>query len=442
MRIAFVSNIFPPHVRGGYELGCQRIAGRSQELGHEVTVLTSAAIGKLATTAPPPNLRVEELFEPAYEYDENVVALTSRLRASSYNVRRQEAFGGILEHNAWTLARALRRIVPDVIWIFNPLAIGTVGILEACLTSQAPCILHLMDDIDDMVNKHQKEQYLLPRYRRLKASLHAIACSEKMAVANTRIGEFASLRIIHNGVDFPETKNRAAPMGDGPRMNPNGPFRFVCFGRVERNKGVLQALRGLRALLDRAPRREIFLDIVGNGSKSFREELEREWERLRLGDAVRFRDFIPRDELLAMLPSYTAAVLPLIYFEPFGYAPVEAAAVGLPVITTTGPGAAECFPAGYRLFLQDRESDRELADLMEWCIVERSAARAEALSLQKELRRRCDFTRVVFPAYERVLRSLEPRHSRHDERSVLASHRTASLYSDVTRATLPERGEA
>ncbi|MDQ6700977.1 MAG: glycosyltransferase, partial [Acidobacteriota bacterium] len=199
MRIVFVSNIFPPHVRGGYELGCQRIAERCHELGHEVTVLTSVAIGKLQKTARPPLLCVEELFEPVYEYEENVTELTCRQRTSGCYIRRQDAFGGILAHNAWTLARSLRRLVPDLIWIFNPLAIGTVGILEACLTSQAPCVLHLMDDIDDLVRGHQEEQYLLPRYRRLKCSIHAIACSGKMAIANTRIGEFASLRIIHNG---------------------------------------------------------------------------------------------------------------------------------------------------------------------------------------------------------------------------------------------------
>ena len=106
MRIVFVSNIFPPHVRGGYELGCQRIAERCHELSHEVTVLTSVAIGRLAKTAQHPILCVEELFEPVYEYEEKITDLACQLPTSSYSIRRQEAFGGILEHNAWTLSRA------------------------------------------------------------------------------------------------------------------------------------------------------------------------------------------------------------------------------------------------------------------------------------------------------------------------------------------------
>ncbi len=426
MRIVFVSNIFPPHVRGGYELCCRRIAERCRELGYNVTVLTSAAIGKLAKTAPDPVLCVEELFEPVYEYEEDVIDLTCRLPTSSHYIRLQEAFGGILEHNAWMLARAIRRLSPDVIWIFNPLAIGTVGILEACLTSRAPCILHLMDHLDTVVGRHQQECYLLPRYRRLKASMHAIACSEKMAVANTRIGDFASLRIIHDGVDFSDTDNTSG-------VDPNGPARFVCFGQVEPEKGVLHALNGLRALLDRTPGREVCLDIIGGASNSFRRDLERERDRLGLRDAVRLQTFVPHAELMAMLPRYTAAVLPLRGTEPFGLTPVEAGAAAIPVITTAGTGAAECFPANYRLFLRDRESVQEIASLMEWCIADPAGARAEARNLHAELRRKCDFTAVVFPAYERVLRSLVPKHTRHDERALLAAHRTVSLYSHIAR---------
>ncbi|MDQ6699039.1 MAG: glycosyltransferase family 4 protein, partial [Acidobacteriota bacterium] len=228
------------------------------------------------------------------------------------------------------------------------------------------------------------------------------------------------------------------PEESGPEesdRNGAAPFtsRFIYFGQIERKKGVIHVLRGLRALLDRAPRREVFLDIVGGGSSSFRNELERERERLGLNDAVQLRDFVPRAELMALLPRYTAAVLPLSDGEPFGYSPVEAGAVALPVITTRGPGASECFPPNYRLFLQDRECAQEMADRMDWCVSEPHAARAEARDLQAELRRRCDFKAVVFPAYERVLRSLTPKHTRFDERALLAAHRTVSLYSHITR---------
>src|SRR5512139_2978745 len=41
MRLLFISNLYPPLERGGYEQNCQEIAVRLQQRGHQVTVLTS-----------------------------------------------------------------------------------------------------------------------------------------------------------------------------------------------------------------------------------------------------------------------------------------------------------------------------------------------------------------------------------------------------------------
>ncbi|MDQ6664557.1 MAG: glycosyltransferase family 4 protein [Acidobacteriota bacterium] len=428
MRILFVSNIFPPHVRGGYELGCERIAEQCREVGHDVAVATSAVIGKLEKTVHNPQLRVEELFEPVYEYEPDIFDRTI-LNPVSFS-RRQAAFGGTLQANAWALARFIREMAPELIWIFNPLGVGTVGVLEACLTSHAPCVLHLMDDIDHEVSIHQSECYLLPRYARVKSSIHAIACSEKMAIANTRVGEFASLRIIPNGVDFPKF-----PID--MRRDPAAPARFVYFGQVEESKGVLDALRGFRVLLDREPECDATFDVLGAGSSAFRRQLESEINRMGLRERVSLPGYIARADLMANLSSYTAAVLPLRDAEPFGYAPVEAGAAGLPVIVTTGPGAAEFFPPGYPLFVRDRQSAGEIGERLHWCVANPGATVKLGRHLQSELRRNCDFAEVVFPAYERAVKSLPPNETRYDIRATLAAHQSASLYRysyrDVTQ---------
>ena len=41
MRLLFISNLYPPLERGGYEQNCQEIAVRLQQRGHQVTVLAS-----------------------------------------------------------------------------------------------------------------------------------------------------------------------------------------------------------------------------------------------------------------------------------------------------------------------------------------------------------------------------------------------------------------
>ena len=41
MRILVISNFYPPHHIGGYELGCRDVVGELRARGHDVRVLTS-----------------------------------------------------------------------------------------------------------------------------------------------------------------------------------------------------------------------------------------------------------------------------------------------------------------------------------------------------------------------------------------------------------------
>src|SRR6185295_2128162 len=42
MRILVVSNFYPPHIIGGYEIGCRDIVEALKSRGHQVSVLTSS----------------------------------------------------------------------------------------------------------------------------------------------------------------------------------------------------------------------------------------------------------------------------------------------------------------------------------------------------------------------------------------------------------------
>lgn len=41
MKVLMVSNFYPPHYRGGYEVRCKQVAETMQQRGHEIRVLTS-----------------------------------------------------------------------------------------------------------------------------------------------------------------------------------------------------------------------------------------------------------------------------------------------------------------------------------------------------------------------------------------------------------------
>src|ERR1700733_3993590 len=307
MNFALLSNIFPPHVRGGYELGCQSVARALVRLGHRVVVLTSASIGQLDRAPHAGDLQVAALFEPIFEFEDALIASLSGSQA--WRQGRDEAFSGVVASNALALARFLEDSRPDVLWIFNPVGLGPIGILEAALTQPLKCIIHLMDDVEGFVVQHQRSIFLEGRYRRLKSSISAISCSRKILYLNEGCGGYRSHRVIYNGVDFDEIPYRRETV-----VQPEEPCRFVYFGQVSEAKGLLHMLRAA----SRMSTRSFTIDIIGRSDSTFETQLEREIATLGLRENVNVLGFMPREELLPRLTRYDAAILLLSNTEPFG----------------------------------------------------------------------------------------------------------------------------
>jgi glycogen(starch) synthase len=420
MYFALLSNIFPPHVRGGYELGCQSIARALVRLGHRVVVLTSASIGQLQRAPQANDLRVSALFEPIFEFEDSLIA---RLSAShAWRQRRDEAFSGVVVSNALALARFLADSRPDVLWMFNPVGLGTIGIFEAALTQPLKCIIHLMDDVDGYFVDHQTSILLEGRYRRLKSSISAISCSRKILYANEQSGSYRSHRVIYNGVDFGEIPCRREAV-----VRPEEPCRFVYFGQVSEVKGLLHMLRAA----SRMNARSFTIDIIGRPDSTFETQLEREIATLGLRENVNVLGFMPREELLLRLTDYDAAIFLLNNTEPFGYAPLEAAAAGLPVILTSGVGSAECFPKDYPLLIRDRNDAADAASKMDWCVVHRGALRALGLRLRADLKVHCDFDSVAMPAYLRTIQTCPIGEGKFSVESLTASYLTSKLFNQI-----------
>lgn len=421
MYIALLSNIFPPHVRGGYELGCQSIARAFVRLGHRVVVLTSASVGQLNRMPGSEDVQICTIFEPVFEYED---LLNARLIESrSWNRRRDEAFGGVLVSNALSLANFLAQSKPDVLWIFNPLGLGPIGIFEAALTQPVKCIIHLMDDVDGVIAEHQGSMFLEGRYRRLKGSISAISCSRRILYENEWSGSYRSHRVIHNGVDFDEISCRRESV-----VRPAGPCRFVYFGQVSEAKGLLHILRAASM----ASARSFSIDIIGRCDPCFEARLEQEIAALGLREKVSVLGFMAREEMISRLTDYDAAILLLSRNEPFGYAPLEAAAAGLPVILTSGVGIAECFPDDYPLMIHDRNNAADAASKIDWCVLNPGRLRALGLQLRDQLKVYCDFNSVVLPAYLRTIRTCPVGKGRHTVEGLIASYMTSKLYNQIS----------
>ena len=118
MRVMVVSNVFPPHVRGGYELGTLDVARAFIGAGHAVEVVTSPVVGVLRKARPAPGVTVRQIFGPVLAYESD---LADRLEHSPvWRQRRTDALGGVLPDSIVALRTEIERFRPDRIWISRP----------------------------------------------------------------------------------------------------------------------------------------------------------------------------------------------------------------------------------------------------------------------------------------------------------------------------------
>jgi len=107
MRILALSNMYPPHHIGGYELSCRDVMDRLRARGHEITVLTTDM--RISGVADPPDERAGGIRRELRFYWEDH-------RLVSPSLRRRLM---IERSNQTALRSALEEANPDVVSVWN-----------------------------------------------------------------------------------------------------------------------------------------------------------------------------------------------------------------------------------------------------------------------------------------------------------------------------------
>jgi len=112
---------------------------------------------------------------------------------------------------------------------------------------------------------------------------------------------------------------------------------LLFIGRFIHEKGLADVIRACKLRRDRGV--EFKLACLGDGPA--RADAEREVARLGLRDCVEFTGHIPEEEISHFYANGTALVFPTYHFEGFPMTIFNAAAAGLPIITTRIRAAAD-----------------------------------------------------------------------------------------------------
>jgi glycosyltransferase involved in cell wall biosynthesis len=140
--------------------------------------------------------------------------------------------------------------------------------------------------------------------------------------------------VAHPGID--------TELFDGPAPEHEWGWRLLYVGRIDARKGVDTAVETLGLLPPQAR-----LTVLGSGEDAYARKLRARCAEIGVDDRVEF-DLRPREELPEAYGTADALLFPVRWAEPWGLVPLEAMAVGTPVVATGTGGSGE--------YLRDEEN--------------------------------------------------------------------------------------
>ncbi|HEY7545646.1 MAG TPA: glycosyltransferase family 4 protein [Blastocatellia bacterium] len=357
MRILVISNFYPPHFIGGYEIGCRDIVEALRTRGHDVRVLTSTH-----------GIPRREQTGHVYRWLETDLALKIDSSAPPARIIRKELV------NRRALDRVCRAFSPDIVYVWNATHISISLALKAQQMGLAVCYFisdHWLNrwESDALYSLNQRRPRRLHKrlaWKPIVGLLHASGllprddldlsrvqfASRFLKQAALKVGRpVADAEVIHWGVDvsrftFNEVSNR--------------PKRLLYVGQLTSHKGVHTAVEALKKIVAEPSHNSTKLTIVGG--PDYDNCIHRLVSSLGLEGRVRFTGQVAREQLPAIYREHDALLFPSVWDEPFSITLLEAMSCGLAVIATNTGGSPEIVEDGRNALIFPKEDAEACAE--------------------------------------------------------------------------------
>jgi glycosyltransferase involved in cell wall biosynthesis len=356
IRVLAVGNAYPPHHLGGYEIIWRGVMRHLQARGDQVRILTTdyRRPGLLAAEeegeASEASAVRRELGWYWYEHEWRRLTPRARLRLE--------------RHNANAFDAQLDDLKPDVV-TWWPLGGLSLGLVERARRRGIPALFFVLDPWLAYGPVHDQWHHMwrwpggglidkltgLPTRVDFAEAGRWIFCSETMREQVLSIRpEIADHAVLTPGVE-------RAYLTAGERPDPRDwSWRLAYVGRVVEQKGVRTAIESMPLLPPEAR-----LRIVGDGDRGYREELEQLARALGVDRRVEFEPARSRVELIDVYRASDAVVFPVLWAEPWGLVPLEAMALGRPVLASGRGGSGEYLEHGVNSLLFEAGNALSLA---------------------------------------------------------------------------------
>ena len=326
MRIAILTNEYPPHVYGGAGVHVEyltRELARVEGGNHTVEVL---CFGDQAIRAG--NLSVQGVPPPPFQPP----AQDPRHRRFLDTMARDLVMAG-------TLANV------DVVHC------------HTWYTHLAGCLVKQLTGAKLVLTTHSLEPHRPWKAEQLGTAYHASSWVEKTAYQNAdgvvavsaAMREdvhmlygvpYDRIRVIHNGIDLEQYKPTFDPeVLRRYGVDPDVPFALFV-GRITRQKGILHLVNAIPYL---RPGVQVVLCAGAPDTEEIGREMAERVERARRetsNPVVWIPQVLPREDIIVLYTHARLFVCPSVY-EPFGIINLEAMACGTPVVASAVGGITE-----------------------------------------------------------------------------------------------------
>lgn len=328
MRILVISNLYPPGAIGGYEIGCSNVARELHRQGHEVFVLTSPSHVRQDSPGPDQDRssspvvirRLQECWHKLLKVNREDTARFTHFLSAVSNYENTHAVLDVIEE-----------VRPDCVYLFNLVGVGGLAILDALNSIGMPWTIHLMDRVPEFLQGpcppdvleifHAKDGALYDNGNVISMSNHLLKEIDDMCGTNF----LDKAKVVPGWAVAPSeiVKRDYAAKSE---------LRFVTACQIQEVKGIGLTLEAA-ARLKMEKVNNFHIEIYGKGQVSHYVDVARE---LGVSTLVSFPGERSQPELYEIYRKADAFLFPTWEREPFGFAPVEAAAMGcIPIITAT-----------------------------------------------------------------------------------------------------------
>lgn len=403
MRILTISDLYPPFYVGGYELRCKEMVDEITSRGHEVSVLTSWW-----------GLDRAQRNENIYRFLHLDPTSDIMSEHRSFDFLR---WGRRLDQLRWAFQcrknyrltlELINSVKPDLVYVWNMEHVGVTPILAA-QNLGLPIVYSL--GVGWLVSL-KRELYLdsislKRKFRQMVIGLsdfwsldfsHMIAISRWLQQYYVENGFLErQITVIPRGIPS-EWILEASLLGAG-RYGSNR-VKLLFVGRVCPEKAPDDAIRAVHVLVHEFGLRNVELDIIGNGTDAYLQELRTLIVELSLDEHVRFLRQLNHHEVIDAYPGYDILLFPSRWEEPLGVTVLEAMARGTLVVAADRGGISEMIVDGKNGLLVSSDNPGELAEAVRRLTEDQDLAYMLRLAALKTVRERFTLDAVVTQTLE------------------------------------------